>query len=191
MELLCIEVENEPKGYLDPVFLDDERVLGNLLQTEEKYIISSHYFNCFQSELQPYMRKIVCSWMLEVSYATLIARNSFSIMQLICFVCISWESQTDIWHAFLLFFIPLFIQVCEEEKCQDEVFTLAMNIMDRYLSQVVIRKKELQLLGTVSLFLASKLRQTVSLDADRLVSYTDNSITSEDLLVSWLMPLSI
>ena len=67
MELLCIEVESEPKGYLDPVFLDDERVLGNLLQTEEKYTISSSYFNCFQTELQTYMRKIVCSWMLEVS----------------------------------------------------------------------------------------------------------------------------
>ena len=67
MELLCIEIESEPRGYLDPVFLDDERVLRNLLLTEERYTISSSYFKCFQTELQTHMRKIVCSWMLEVS----------------------------------------------------------------------------------------------------------------------------
>ena len=66
MELLCIEIESEPRGYLDPVFLDDERVLRNLLLTEERYTISSSYFKCFQTELQTHMRKIVCSWMLEV-----------------------------------------------------------------------------------------------------------------------------
>lgn len=67
MELLCIEIESEPRGYLDPVFLDDERVLRNLLLSEERYTISSSYFKCFQTELQTHMRKIVCSWMLEVS----------------------------------------------------------------------------------------------------------------------------
>ena len=67
MELLCIEIESEPRGYLDPVFLDDDRVLGNLLLTEERYTISTSYFNVVQKELQAYMRKIVCSWMLEVS----------------------------------------------------------------------------------------------------------------------------
>lgn len=67
MELLCIEIESEPRGYLDPVFLDDERVLRNLLLSEERYTISSSYFKCFQTELRTHMRKIVCSWMLEVS----------------------------------------------------------------------------------------------------------------------------
>lgn len=67
MELLCIEIESEPRGYLDPVFLDDERILRNLLLSEERYTISSSYFKCFQTELQTHMRKIVCSWMLEVS----------------------------------------------------------------------------------------------------------------------------
>lgn len=72
MELLCIEIETEPRGYLDPVFLDDERVLRNLLLTEERYTISSSYFKCFQTELQCYMRKVVCSWMLEVSRSFLV-----------------------------------------------------------------------------------------------------------------------
>jgi len=145
MELLCIEIESEPRGYLDPVFLDDERVLRNLLVTEEKYTISSSYFKCFQTELQSYMRNIVCSWMAEV---------------------------------------------CEEEKCQEEVFPLAMNIMDRFLSVVRIRKNQLQLLGAVCLFLASKLRQTHPLEVEKLVIYTDFSVRPEELLGWELLVLS-
>lgn len=68
MELLCIEYESEPRGYLDPVFIDDDRILKNLLQTEERYMITCSYFKCFQTELQEYMRKQVCSWMYEVSF---------------------------------------------------------------------------------------------------------------------------
>jgi len=67
MDLFCIEINGEPKAYSDPVFLDDERVLKNLMYTEERYTISSSYFKCLQTELKPYMRKVVASWMLEVS----------------------------------------------------------------------------------------------------------------------------
>lgn len=138
MELLCIEVESPPISYIDPVF-DDERILRNLLRTEERYTLSSSYFKCFQTELTSYMRTIVCGWMLDV---------------------------------------------CEEEKCQNDVFPLAMNIMDRFLSVVRIRKNQLQLLGAVCLFLASKLRQTKPIEAEKLVQYTENSITAEELVVS-------
>lgn len=75
-------------------------------------------------------------------------------------------------------------QVCEEEKCQEEVFPLAMNIMDRFLSVVRIRKSQLQLLGAVCLFLASKIRQTKPLNPHKLVLYTDHSITCDELVVS-------
>lgn len=58
-----------------------------------------------------------------------------------------------------------------------------MNIMDRFLAVVHIRKNQFQLLGAVSLFLASKLRQTKPLYAERLVLYTDFSVTTEELMV--------
>lgn len=74
--------------------------------------------------------------------------------------------------------------MCEEEKCQEEVFPLAMNIMDRFLSVVRIRKNQLQLLGAVCLFLASKLRQTRPLEAEKLVLYTDFSVNAEEIVVS-------
>ncbi|XP_043799589.1 G1/S-specific cyclin-D2 isoform X2 [Apis laboriosa] len=137
MDLLCCETtETECRAYADPALLGDDRVLQNLLKTEERYAPSSSYFECVQRDISPLMRKIVAEWMLEV---------------------------------------------CEEQKCQDEVFPLSMNYVDRFLSICPIRKSQLQLLGTACLLLASKLREPSPLTAEVLVFYTDNSITMDDL----------
>lgn len=82
------------------------------------------------------------------------------------------------------------MEVCEEECCQDDVFPLAMNILDRFLASVKIRKNQLQLLGSVCLFLASKLRQTHPLSAEKLIVYTDKSITIEELMVRFVACLT-
>lgn len=73
-------------------------------------------------------------------------------------------------------------EVCEEQKCEDDVFPLAVNLLDRFLSVVSIRKTQLQLLGTACMFLSSKLKETIPLPAEKLVIYTDNSVTLEELL---------
>lgn len=75
------------------------------------------------------------------------------------------------------------LEVCEEQMCTDDVYATAMNIFDRLmltLNQVEVY--HLQLLGSVCLFIASKLGTTQKLTATKLVDYTDNSITLEDLL---------
>ncbi|KAI5611011.1 cyclin D2, b isoform X1 [Silurus asotus] len=76
------------------------------------------------------------------------------------------------------------LEVCEEEECEEEVFLLAVNYLDRFLSAVPTKKSCLQLLGAVCLFLASKMKSNQPLSARKLCLYTDNSITSQDLL-SW------
>ncbi|XP_050530578.1 G1/S-specific cyclin-D2-like [Daktulosphaira vitifoliae] len=82
-------------------------------------------------------------------------------------------------------------EVCEEQKCQEDVFPLAINYMDRFLSVNPIKKNHLQLLGTTCLLVSSKLRESDCLSVDLLVLYTDNTITSEELLMWELLLLSI
>ncbi|CAL8360654.1 unnamed protein product [Lota lota] len=139
MELLCLEMDTAIRARPDPNLLCDDRVLQSLLTIEEQFIPQSSYFTCFQKDIQPYMRRMVATWMLEV---------------------------------------------CEEQKCEEEVFPLAMNYLDRFLAVVPTKKCNLQLLGAVCMFLASKLKETRPLTAEKLCIYTDNSIKTHELLVA-------
>lgn len=142
---MCCETASLRRAYEDPVLLKDDRVLHNLLATEDKYQPTSSYFKCVQTDIKPYMRKMVAEWMLEV---------------------------------------------CEEQQCEEEVFPLAMNYIDRFLSVVDIPRTRLQLLGAVAMFLASKLKETNPLTAEKLVVYTDNSVTLEDLMTMEMLVLN-
>ncbi|XP_046845142.1 G1/S-specific cyclin-D2-like [Xenia sp. Carnegie-2017] len=139
MDLQCREGFGLRHSYKDPILLNDERVLKNLLSYEERYMPSATYLTVLQNDIKPYMRKIVASWMLEV---------------------------------------------CDEQNCEEEVFPLAMNYLDRFLCVLEIKKSRLQLLGASCMFLASKLRDSRPLTAEKLVIYTDNSITLDELM-SW------
>uniref|UniRef100_A0A1B6EAC8 Cyclin N-terminal domain-containing protein n=1 Tax=Clastoptera arizonana TaxID=38151 RepID=A0A1B6EAC8_9HEMI len=136
MDLLCYETECECRAKVDPVLLNDDRVLKNLLNEEDRFAANISYFECVQKDLTPDMRRIVAEWMLEI---------------------------------------------CEEQKCQEEVFILAMNYLDRFLSICPIKKCQLQLLGSACLLVASKLREPRPISAETLVFYTDNSITLPNL----------
>ncbi|XP_029351292.1 G1/S-specific cyclin-D2b isoform X1 [Echeneis naucrates] len=74
------------------------------------------------------------------------------------------------------------IAVCEEEKCNEDVFPLAINYLDRFLAMMSTTKSYLQLLGSVCMFLSSKLKDSRPLSAEKLCMYTDNSITTRELL---------
>lgn len=66
MELLCCEVDPMRRALPDPNLLYDDRVLHNLLTIEERYLPQCSYFKCVQKDIQPFMRRMVATWMLEV-----------------------------------------------------------------------------------------------------------------------------
>lgn len=74
-------------------------------------------------------------------------------------------------------------QVCEEQNCEDQVFLVAIHLLDRFNSCVAVKKHQLQLVASVCLLLASKLRQCNYLSVELLAYYTDNSITKAEIMV--------
>lgn len=66
-QLLCCEVDSIRRAYQDVNLLND-RVLQTMLKAEENYLPSPNYFKCVQKDIVPKMRKILATWMLEVSY---------------------------------------------------------------------------------------------------------------------------
>ncbi len=83
------------------------------------------------------------------------------------------------------------LEVCEEQQCQPEVFSLAVNYIDRFLSRVNIAKGQFQLLACVCMFLASKFKETAPIPAENLVVYTDNSVNVVEIIVSWCFEVNM
>ncbi|XP_056642350.1 G1/S-specific cyclin-D2-like [Diorhabda sublineata] len=67
MELTCTEnFSNAARASRDKVIFNDIRVINNLLNDEMFSIPKCDYFQTIQNDLQPFMRKVVTTWMLEV-----------------------------------------------------------------------------------------------------------------------------
>lgn len=67
MELLCLEMDTIIRARPDPNLLCDDRVLQSLLTIEERFLPQYSYFKGVQKDIQPFMRRMVATWMLEVS----------------------------------------------------------------------------------------------------------------------------
>lgn len=66
MELYCLESDVAVRAQPDPNILYDTRVLQNLLTIEERFLPQCSYFQRVQTEILPYMRRMVAGWMHEV-----------------------------------------------------------------------------------------------------------------------------
>ena len=75
-------------------------------------------------------------------------------------------------------------QVCLDQNCHADVFLLSCNIMDRFLSQLCIKKGQFQLVAAATIFIASKLVDPCPVTSTDLVKYTDNTYDLTEILVS-------
>lgn len=88
-QLLCCEVDSIRRAYQDVNLLND-RVLHTMLKAEEIYLPSPNYFKCVQKEIVPNMRKIVATWMLEVSLTSLkLCSRAWVLLQTCWQFCLS------------------------------------------------------------------------------------------------------
>ncbi|XP_063800076.1 G1/S-specific cyclin-D1-like [Pseudophryne corroboree] len=82
------------------------------------------------------------------------------------------------------------LEVCEDQRCEEEVFPLAVNCLDRFLSVVPVEKRRLQLLGATCLLLASKLKESSPVSTESLCMYSDYSFTGRELQSMELLVLN-
>jgi len=74
------------------------------------------------------------------------------------------------------------LEICEEEQSAPQVFCLAINYLDRFLSVCNIRRNQLQLLASVCLLVSWKVREHSSITAQKLIEFTDFNVSLDDLL---------
>jgi len=82
------------------------------------------------------------------------------------------------------------LEVCIDQHCHADVFLLSCNIMDRFLSQLNIKKNQFQLVASATMFIASKLVDPHPISSSDLVLATDNTYQHTELLEMELLILS-
>jgi len=82
------------------------------------------------------------------------------------------------------------LEVCIDQKCHADVFLLSCNIMDRFLSQLNIKKGQFQLVASATMFIASKLVDPCPITGTDLVLATDSTYQLTELLEMELLILS-
>ena len=86
----------------------------------------------------------------------------------------------------MVIFTYLSFQLCEHRDCELQVFFVAVNLLDRFLSTTLIQRNQLQLSACACMLIASKIRQCSYLSVELLAFYTEDSVSHEDIRVSSL-----
>lgn len=78
MNLMCTESQttSEDRCFAeDRTIFRDERAVKKLLETESQYVPGCDYMAHSHSNLQPFMRRVVATWMLDVSWIHLLSSS--------------------------------------------------------------------------------------------------------------------
>jgi cyclin B len=92
------------------------------------------------------------------------------------------DSQADINGRMRSILIDWLIEVHMKYRLRPETLFLTVNILDRYLSSVPVARKSLQLVGVVSMLIASKFEEISPPEVHDFVYITDSAYTKEDIM---------
>ena len=88
------------------------------------------------------------------------------------------ETLNSMMRAILVDWI---VEVHQKFHLVPETLYLTVNIIDRYLSMVVVERKLLQLVGVTALLLACKYEEIYPMSLDDLVYICDSAYTRNDV----------
>jgi len=92
------------------------------------------------------------------------------------------KKQQDINSSMRSILIDWLVEVSEEYKLNVETLYLAVNYTDRFLSQMSVLRGKLQLVGTASMYIASKYEEISPPDVSEFVYITDDTYTKKQVL---------
>ncbi|XP_061165183.1 G2/mitotic-specific cyclin-A-like [Saccostrea echinata] len=92
------------------------------------------------------------------------------------------KKQQDITNSMRSILVDWMVEVSEEYKLHRETLFLAVNYIDRFLSQMSVQRSKLQLVGAASMFLASKYEEIYPPDVGEFSYITDDTYTKKQVL---------
>ncbi|XP_004577586.2 cyclin-A1 [Ochotona princeps] len=92
------------------------------------------------------------------------------------------RKQPDITEGMRTILVDWLVEVGEEYKLRAETLYLAVNFLDRFLSNMSVVRGKLQLVGTAAILLASKYEEIYPPEVDEFVYITDDTYSKRQLL---------
>ena len=92
------------------------------------------------------------------------------------------QSQRDINATMRGILIDWLVEVAEEYRLEAETLYLAVNYIDRFLSQVPVNRSKLQLVGVTCMLVAAKYEEIHPPAVDEFVYISDNTYKRDEIL---------
>jgi len=138
---------------------EDEETLRKFEAMERENIL----MNCneYREDILKYMKKMEVEYKAKANYM---------------------KKQQDINSSMRSILVDWLVEVSEEYKLNMETLYLAVNYTDRFLSQMSVLRGKLQLVGTASMYIASKYEEITPPDISEFVYITDDTYTKKQVL---------
>jgi len=92
------------------------------------------------------------------------------------------SKQTDITSSMRWILVDWLVEVAEEYSLHTETLYLAVSYIDRFLSQMSVKRDKLQLVGTTAMFIAAKYEEIYPPDVGQFAYITDNTYKVNQIL---------